>query len=174
LRVYHRHRLSGVVDEQLLARPVALPHHRLELFGPLIVVMTELAVAVAIGMGLPVFHPQQAQRHALAPQLLVHFAQSGWGMERPATGARLGNSISSSSSASSPSGSGQLNPAALACVMYSLTVLEETEQAWAIARCVSFFSYFNLRISSILRMDNLFWAISSSSFLLRKSMPYLF
>jgi hypothetical protein len=46
--------------------------------------------------------------------------------------------------------------------MYSLTVLGETAQLWAIARWDSPTSYFNLRISSIFRMDNLVCDISSS------------
>ena len=60
--------------------------------------------------------------------------------------------------------------------MYSLTVLGETEQLWAIARCDSLASYFNLKISSIFRMDNLTWGISSSWFvrIQEKRMTYLF
>jgi len=67
---------------------------------------------------------------------------------------------------------GSVSPAALAWVTYSLTVLGETEQLWAIARCVSPASYFNRRISSIFRMDNLSCDISSSFF--GKRMPYMF
>jgi hypothetical protein len=74
----------------------------------------------------------------------------------------------------SPSGSGQLKPAALAWVTYSLTVLGEIEQLWAMARCVSPTSYFKRSTSSIFRMDNLFWDILSSFFVFEKRMPYLF
>ena len=87
---------------------------------------------------------------------------------------RGGYSSSSSSSALSPSGNGQLKPAALAWVTYSLTVLGEIEQLWAMARCVSPTSYFKRSTSSIFRMDNLFWDILSSFFVFEKRMPYLF
>ncbi len=99
-------------------------------------------------------------------------AQSSCGMLRPEAGPRCGNSSSSSSSALNPSGSGQLNPAALAWVMYSLTVLGETEQLWAIARWDSPAPYFNLRTSSIFRMNNLSWDISFSLF--GNRMPHMF
>jgi hypothetical protein len=94
-------------------------------------------------------------------------------MRRLEDGSRLENRSWSSCSRLIPAGSGQLNPAAWAWVRYSLIVLGETEQLLAVARCDSPASYFNRRISSILRMDNLAWAMSSS-FWFRRRMPHLF
>ena len=67
LAVDHRHRLPGVVDEQLLAGAVVLAHHQVELPGPGPVLVAEPAVLQPLGVGLLVLLPQQRQRHALAP-----------------------------------------------------------------------------------------------------------
>jgi len=50
---------------------MAHPHRRLQAPFPLTVVLAELTVTVAVGMDLAVLDPQQAQRHALAPQFGV-------------------------------------------------------------------------------------------------------
>ena len=44
LAVDHRHRLPGVLDEQLLAGAVLLPHHQVELRGPGPVLLAEPAL----------------------------------------------------------------------------------------------------------------------------------
>ncbi len=74
LAVDHRHRLPGVVDEQLLAGAVVLAHHQVELPGPGPVLLAEPAVLQALGVALLVLLPEQRQRHALAPQLPVDLA----------------------------------------------------------------------------------------------------
>ena len=72
-RVLHRHRLPGVVDEQLLPGPVHLQHHRRVLCLPLPVQLAVLAVPIPVRLRLAVLQPQLQQRQALAPaQLLVH------------------------------------------------------------------------------------------------------
>ena len=53
-------------------RLVPPTHHGFELLRPLPIVVTELAVAIPLGMGLPILHPQQAKRHALAAQFLMN------------------------------------------------------------------------------------------------------
>jgi hypothetical protein len=64
---------AGVIDEQLLACAVNLPHRALELPGEAPIVVAELGVGVGLAVRVlgPVFLPQQHQRHALAAQLLV-------------------------------------------------------------------------------------------------------
>jgi hypothetical protein len=67
-----RDRLAGEVHEQLLPGLMRLAHGHVDGAAPLPVQAGELAVTVTVRAGLPVLHPQQLQRHALAPQLLVH------------------------------------------------------------------------------------------------------
>jgi hypothetical protein len=64
--------LCGIVDEQLLAAPVALAHDHVQVALPTGVVIAEAAVGVAVGVALAVLLPQQKQGHALAPQLTMN------------------------------------------------------------------------------------------------------
>ena len=75
-------------------------------------------------------------------------AQSGWGTRLRAR-LRSGNSRALSVSAVIPSGSGQLIPAALAAMTYSLTVLGEMPQLAAMSRWVRRASYFRRSTSLI-------------------------
>jgi len=68
--VNDRHGLPGIIDEQLLAGRVRLPHGDRQLADPLSVAFAEPAVLVALGMRRFIFLPQQLQRDAL----LAHFA----------------------------------------------------------------------------------------------------
>jgi hypothetical protein len=68
LHIHHRHRLTGIVHEELLAPLVAQPHGRVERLRPLAIELTELTVALALRISLPVFQPQQPQGHPLASQ----------------------------------------------------------------------------------------------------------
>ena len=71
-RIDDRHRLAGVVDKQLLARAMDLPHRALQGLPPAPVKIAELAVGIGGGaMVFPVFLPQQLQRHALAFEFLM-------------------------------------------------------------------------------------------------------
>ena len=74
LGVDHRHRLTRVVDEQLLAGSVLLAHHHVELPGPGPVLLAEPAVLQPLRVERLVLLPQQRQRHTLPPQLPVHLA----------------------------------------------------------------------------------------------------
>ena len=67
-----RDRVAGEIDEQLLPGLMRLAHRHVDLAAPLPVQAGELAVAVPVRVSLPVLHPQQLQRHALAPQLGVN------------------------------------------------------------------------------------------------------
>lgn len=70
--INHRHRLPGIVDEQLLPGGMRLAHHHVERAAPLLVVLAEPAVTEARGVRGPVLLPQQHQRHARAAEFLMH------------------------------------------------------------------------------------------------------
>jgi hypothetical protein len=55
---------AGVVDEELVAGQVLLPHRQLALGEPGPVVLAELAVAIPVGVLLQVLDVEQLQRHA--------------------------------------------------------------------------------------------------------------
>ena len=74
LAVDDRHRLPGVVDEQLLASAMLLAHHQVEFPGPGPILVAEPAVLEPLRVQRLVFLPQQRQRHVLASQLPVHLA----------------------------------------------------------------------------------------------------
>ena len=69
--VHHRHGLAGVIYEEPLARHIVLAQHRLQGALPAPVELTELAVAIAIGVGCPILLPEQPEGHPFVPQLLV-------------------------------------------------------------------------------------------------------
>ena len=76
--VINRNRRARPIDEHLLARLVLLAQHHVELRAPALVQLAEPRVAIAIRIGLPVFLPQQLQRHVLAAaQLLVDRGEVG-------------------------------------------------------------------------------------------------
>ena len=62
-------RLTGEVDEHLLAGTMGLAHHRRELAPPGLVELAEAAQAVAVRMCAPVLLPEQPKRHAGSLQL---------------------------------------------------------------------------------------------------------
>ena len=66
------HTVSAVVDERLLSRTVRLPHAQIHCAGKLPIELTIPAVAIPLGMLLPVLLPQQLQRHMLATKLGVN------------------------------------------------------------------------------------------------------
>jgi len=68
------HHGADVVDEELLAGAVHLAHGALEALGKTTVILAVLRVAVGrlTGVLQAVLLPQQHQRHAFAPQFLVH------------------------------------------------------------------------------------------------------
>jgi hypothetical protein len=65
LRIVDRNPGTGPVYKQLLSWMVLLPHHQVALLLPLLIVITEPAITVALGMPGPVFFPEQLQRGVL-------------------------------------------------------------------------------------------------------------
>src|SRR5690606_13902251 len=63
--------LPGIVDEELLAGAMLLPHDEIDSAAPVAVAIAEAAVLIAVGMYGLVFLPQQHERHALAAHLLM-------------------------------------------------------------------------------------------------------
>ena len=116
---------------RFLAGPMFLPHHRIELLAPLPVMVAELAVAVAVGMVPAGTPPTAGSKSRFCAAVLYGLSrQSGWGMCLPASRRSGGKQpCPPIRSRSILAGSGQLNPAALAWVTYSLTVLAETRAA---------------------------------------------
>ena len=72
-RIDHRDRLSGIIDKELLSRPVGLTHDQIEFLGPLAIVLTEPAILKAFGVDLPVLLPEKKQGHPLALKFLMAF-----------------------------------------------------------------------------------------------------
>ena len=66
-----RHRVAGVVHEQLLARGVGLAHDHRQLGGERPVQLTKAAVAQAVRLLGDVLLPEDGERHVLALQLAV-------------------------------------------------------------------------------------------------------
>ena len=66
---------AGEVDEELLAGAVHLTHDDVHVCPEGPVVVDELGVAIAVGVGLAVFEPQQLEGHPLSPQLSVHVGE---------------------------------------------------------------------------------------------------
>ena len=63
---------TGVVDEALLARGVGETEAWLEAGRPSAVPVTELAIAVAVRMRLPVLQPDELEGDAFPPQFSMH------------------------------------------------------------------------------------------------------
>jgi hypothetical protein len=120
--VVHRNRRAGPIHKHLLAGFVLLPQHHIEFRAPTLVQLAEARVAVALRVPLPVFLPQQLQRHVLAAaQLLVDRGEVGRRTRRVLLrmlGSRRGNSAASTRASSQSSGSGQVTPAASARFRY--------------------------------------------------------
>lgn len=72
LAVYHRHLVAGVVDKQLLAAAVILPHGQRQPALPAPEQVAKPAVAIPVGVLGNVLFPQDLQRHVLAFQLARH------------------------------------------------------------------------------------------------------
>jgi hypothetical protein len=75
--VEHRHGVAGPIDEQLLASGMRLPHRRRHGLAPIAIEVAKAAIAVAVDVLGLVLLPQQLQRHALPPQLLVDVVPIG-------------------------------------------------------------------------------------------------
>ncbi|OPY13118.1 MAG: hypothetical protein A4E69_01825 [Syntrophus sp. PtaB.Bin138] len=76
-RISNRNRLAGVIKKEFFSRPVGLAKADIQLVAPLVVMVTELAVLIAIRVDLPVFQPQQPEGHPFAGQLLTEIFHVG-------------------------------------------------------------------------------------------------
>ena len=74
------------VDEHLLAGFVVLAHRHVAVASPDPVTLTELGVAVTIGVQLAVFEPQELQGHPLLGEFLLHHVVVGLGVVRRGLG----------------------------------------------------------------------------------------
>jgi hypothetical protein len=81
-----RERESGPVDEHLLAGPVGLPEHDVEVLLPAAIPLKEAAVLIPVGMIASILLPEHAERHALPAELTVnllpHWLGSHTGLPR--------------------------------------------------------------------------------------------
>ena len=72
-RIVDRNRGSGVIDKHLLPGAVCLPQDQIEFFQPTPVQIAEPAVAIAFGIALTSFLPDQLQRQVLVGfEFMVH------------------------------------------------------------------------------------------------------
>jgi hypothetical protein len=85
-RIYDRALPAGIIDKQLLAGPVHLPHRQTLPLDPCAVGLTERRIAIAVGMLLEIIQVQQFQRDAGALQLGVDPGRiREWRAGRPVT-----------------------------------------------------------------------------------------
>jgi hypothetical protein len=73
---------ARVVDEELLAGLVVEAHHDAQVTSPRSVEVTELGVAVTIGVELSVFEPQELECDSLDGKFLLHRGEVGRGVTR--------------------------------------------------------------------------------------------
>jgi hypothetical protein len=66
-----RHNVAGVVDEQLLSRPVRLPHRHRQPRLPAAIEFAEPRIPISVRMTRDVLVPHDRQRHVLALEVLV-------------------------------------------------------------------------------------------------------
>ena len=121
--VEHRHRVAGIVDEQLLAGSMRLAHRRRDGLAPFPIEVAEAAVAVAVGVlgrGTPPTAAAASRRAAAAPR----GRGSSPAAAAPASASNDAgvNSRRSSAASSISSGTGQVMPTTPARRRYSPTV----------------------------------------------------
>ena len=85
-----RHRVAGVVHEQLLARGMGLAHDHRQLGGEKPIKLTEAAIPQAVRLLGDVLLPEDRERHMLALQLAMDRSPIGL---RPPHRARLGTAL---------------------------------------------------------------------------------
>lgn len=77
-----RHRVAGIIDEQLVAARMLLPHRHRQLHRPAAVKVTIPAVAIAIRITADILVPENLQRHVLALELAMHLSPVRLGARR--------------------------------------------------------------------------------------------
>jgi hypothetical protein len=75
----HRHRVAGVIDKQLVAAGMGLPHRDRDAGSPAPVQLAEARIAIPLGMPLDVLVPQDLQGDVLALQLAMNRSPVGFG-----------------------------------------------------------------------------------------------
>ena len=73
----HRHRVAGVIDKQLVAADVGLPHRHRQSRCPAAVQLAEARIAIPFGAALDVLVPQHRQGDVLALELAVNLSPIG-------------------------------------------------------------------------------------------------
>jgi hypothetical protein len=76
----HRHRVAGVIDKQLVAADVSLPHRDRQSRRPTAVQLAEARIAIPLGTALDVLVPQHRQGDVLALELAVNLSPIGLDM----------------------------------------------------------------------------------------------
>ena len=72
--IEYRHRVAGIIDEQLFPGRVRLTHRRRDGLAPFAIEIAEAAVTVTVRLLRAVLLPQQHQRHAAPFHLIVNLA----------------------------------------------------------------------------------------------------
>ena len=75
--VRNLHGLSCIVDEELFCGPIFLTQAEIQFLDPLLVVVAEPTVLVAVGIGFLVLVPQKLKGHALSLELLIKVLHGG-------------------------------------------------------------------------------------------------
>jgi len=76
----HRHRVAGVIDKQLVAADVGLPHRDRQPRRPTAVQLAEARIAIPFGATLDVLVPQHRQGDVLAFQVAMNLSPVRVGM----------------------------------------------------------------------------------------------
>src|SRR5271170_1929723 len=108
----HRHRVAGVIDKQLVAADMGLPHRDRQSRCPTAVQFAEARIAIPLGATLDVLVPQHCQGDVLALELAVNLSPIGLGTAPMALlGAGCREQRRPSALSVISAGNGQLNPA---------------------------------------------------------------
>ena len=76
----HRHRVAGIIDKQLVAADVSLPHRDREPRCPTAVQLAKARIAIPFGAAFDVLVPQHRQGDVLALELTVNLSPIGLDM----------------------------------------------------------------------------------------------
>ncbi len=79
--------MAGIIDEEFFSGAVFLAETDVELFRPLAIEFTELAVLIPVGVGFFIFVPEELKRNSFSLSLLVKILHRGhlalfWGNQR--------------------------------------------------------------------------------------------
>jgi hypothetical protein len=77
VRVRNLHGLSCIVDEELFSGPIFLTETEIQFLDPLLIVVAEPTVLVALGIGFLVLVPQKLEGYTLFLQFLIKVLHRG-------------------------------------------------------------------------------------------------